>query len=258
MSVEEKPLHEVILDIMFFKDTDKPASFTAEDIFWQMKDPDISERQIKEVLDWLVRKKKAEQRFGKYQIDKYEFVDMANKYEQEEPIEEDSKNHNEIKIVKKVAIQKSKPKPQLKKSSNLYVVNFLYYTTLVFLFFLLIFTGYTILNKPSNLIESIKLSREKPYKPSNLYISVKGDFSEELYKTQVKDISYSFIQQNKTNVKVNTELNRVNDNIIFLQRQLNQLNDVYVKEQEYNKKMFSVYVATLLLVIVITFFLRRK
>ncbi len=57
-NIEEKPLHEVILDIMYFKDTEKPFAFTSEDIFWQMKDPNISERQIIEVLDWLVVQKK--------------------------------------------------------------------------------------------------------------------------------------------------------------------------------------------------------
>ncbi len=118
--IEEKPLHEVILDIMYFKNTDKPVPFSAEDIFWQIKDPNISERQITEVLDWLVVNKKAEKRFGKYQIDKYEFIDLSNKYKEDDTINDnvkDTETQTKVEVVKKVSVSKPRPPKRTRKKT---------------------------------------------------------------------------------------------------------------------------------------------
>lgn len=75
---KEIPLHEVVLEIMFNANPDKPEELTATDIFWKTNDPAISERQIVEVLNWLVSHGRVEHLTGKYSLDRFEFIDQKN------------------------------------------------------------------------------------------------------------------------------------------------------------------------------------
>lgn len=80
---EEVPLHEVVLKVMFEVNKEKPQEMTASDVFWKMSDPALSERQVTEVLNWLVHKRRLEHFAGKYSLDRFEFLDQK-KAEQEE------------------------------------------------------------------------------------------------------------------------------------------------------------------------------
>ncbi|OEK09811.1 hypothetical protein A8C32_09885 [Flavivirga aquatica] len=84
-TVTELPLHEVVLKIMFHENTEKAAAMTPADILWRIDNPEITERQIREVLDWLVHKKKAELYLGKYSIDRIEFLEQKERVLNEAP-----------------------------------------------------------------------------------------------------------------------------------------------------------------------------
>lgn len=75
---EEKPLHEIILDVLYCADDTKPVALTPETIFFILQDASISEKKITEVLEWLVAKRRVEKQAGKYWLDKYEFIEKAN------------------------------------------------------------------------------------------------------------------------------------------------------------------------------------
>ena len=80
-SITNLPLHEVVLKIMFFENMEKAAQMKAEDVLWKIDNPEISERQVRDVLDWLVHQKKAELYLGKYSIDRVEFLEQKELYE---------------------------------------------------------------------------------------------------------------------------------------------------------------------------------
>lgn len=62
---EEVPLHEVVLELMFEANKEKPAELSAKDVFWKISDSTLIERNIEEVLNWLVSKRRAEEYLGK-------------------------------------------------------------------------------------------------------------------------------------------------------------------------------------------------
>jgi len=70
------PLHDVVLTIMFDGNEEKPVPFTSENILWRIDNPEISERDVKEVLDWLVIQRRVKYHIGQYTMDRYEFLDQ--------------------------------------------------------------------------------------------------------------------------------------------------------------------------------------
>lgn len=77
-SKEEIPLHETVLKIMFDANSEKPAEMTSNDVFWKISDPAVSERNIAEVLTWLVGQRKVDHFAGKYSLDRFEFLEQKN------------------------------------------------------------------------------------------------------------------------------------------------------------------------------------
>lgn len=80
----ELPIHEVVLKIMYNTSREKPVGLTAADVLWKIDNPEITERYIREVLDWLVRQKRVELYLDKYSLDRYEFLEQRAKSKQEE------------------------------------------------------------------------------------------------------------------------------------------------------------------------------
>ncbi len=66
---------------MFEVNKERPAELTATDVFYKMSDPALSQRQITQVLDWLVNEKRVEVFSGKYSLDRFEFLDQRSKEE---------------------------------------------------------------------------------------------------------------------------------------------------------------------------------
>lgn len=259
MKIEEKPLHEVILDIMYFKNTEKPESFTVDDIFWQMKDPDISEPKIKEVLEWLKSQRKVECQFGKYKIDKYEFLDLSQKYSTPEikPGEKEKKKKIETKKPEKkslnVIVKRKAPVSAQKKNPK----NYSYYFMLLLLLFSclsIVYSGYILYNhkveeKEYNLKEVDLIT------PHALYVSTSEKKS---INDKIKDISYSFYKQNQTNNRVQKQIDSLNTNIKLLENLLNKWK-VQMKNQEKSiKSSFTALLVSLAFVVISIFFCKKR
>lgn len=254
MSVEEKPLHEVVLDIMYFKDTEKPASFTTEDIFWQMKDPDISEHQIKEVLEWLVRQKQVEYKFGKYKIDKYEFLDLSQKYkdlitEKEQPNKKDDISTSTPPKEIKVAVQKTvTEKTKQENNSGLAVY--------ILLFLSVLSISYAMYNIHNiNKIEyRSEINKVELFTPHSLFVSTSN---KKHLDDKIKGISYSFIKQNETNQLVQNQLDSLNNNIHLLEKTLSKINEGIGRQREIeNKSLFALGLS--IFFVLISIFIIRK
>ncbi|OXG06467.1 hypothetical protein B0A64_10150 [Flavobacterium araucananum] len=78
-----KPLHEIILELFYFESKGKPCELTKKEILWKLKDPSITEYQIEEVLNWMVHHKKLNEGLGLYSLDRFELIDLEEKFKTE-------------------------------------------------------------------------------------------------------------------------------------------------------------------------------
>lgn len=69
-------LQEEVLEILYQKSLQKPIWVSCSEIYWNITNLKVSERSVKEVLDWLVKNDLVLHQADKYQIDKREFLDM--------------------------------------------------------------------------------------------------------------------------------------------------------------------------------------
>ncbi len=99
-SPEEIPLHEVVLKLMFEANKEKPARLDASDLFWQIPDPAVNERNVTEVLNWLVGQKRVEKFSGKYSLDRFEFLDQRKS----DNLESGSKNESSKSAQKEIPL----------------------------------------------------------------------------------------------------------------------------------------------------------
>lgn len=78
-----KHLHEIILELFYFESKDKPCELTKKEILWKLKDPSITEYQLEEVLNWMVHHKKLNESLGQYALDRFELIDLEEKFKNE-------------------------------------------------------------------------------------------------------------------------------------------------------------------------------
>lgn len=78
-----KPLHEIILELFYFESKGKPCELTKNEILWRLKDPGITEYQMEEVLNWMVHHKKLTESLGVYSLDRFELIDLEEKFKNE-------------------------------------------------------------------------------------------------------------------------------------------------------------------------------
>lgn len=78
-----RPLHEIILELFYFESKDKPCELTKKEILWRLKDPSITEYQMEEVLNWMVHHKKLNESLGHYTLDRFELIDLEEKFKNE-------------------------------------------------------------------------------------------------------------------------------------------------------------------------------
>lgn len=78
-----KPLHEIILELFYFESKDKPSELTKKEILWKLKDPSVSEYKMEEVLNWMVHHKKLNENLGLYSLDRFELLDLEEKFKTE-------------------------------------------------------------------------------------------------------------------------------------------------------------------------------
>lgn len=72
----DRPLHEVVLEIMFKISPEKPVYVTVTDVLWNIDDQDMTERDIKEVMEWLVRQRHITRYLDKYCLDRITYLEL--------------------------------------------------------------------------------------------------------------------------------------------------------------------------------------
>lgn len=77
MEPTREQLQEEILEILYQKCLQKPIWVSCTEIFWSISNLKVSERSVKEILDWLVKNDLVVYQADKYQIAKREFVNMS-------------------------------------------------------------------------------------------------------------------------------------------------------------------------------------
>lgn len=79
MEPTREQLQAEILEILYRKCLPKPIWVSCTEIFWSISNLKVSERSVKDVLDWLVKNDLVVYQADKYQIAKREFMDMSRR-----------------------------------------------------------------------------------------------------------------------------------------------------------------------------------
>lgn len=79
MEPTREQLQAEILEILYQKCLQKPIWVSCTEIFWSISNLKVSERSVKDVLDWLVKNDLVLYQADKYQIAKREFIDISRR-----------------------------------------------------------------------------------------------------------------------------------------------------------------------------------
>lgn len=79
MEPTKEQLQEEIMEILYQKSLQKPLWVTCSEIYWNIKNIKVSERSVREALDWLVKNDVIICQAEKYQISKREFIEMSER-----------------------------------------------------------------------------------------------------------------------------------------------------------------------------------
>jgi|GEM_PF-3018927 len=188
------PIHEVILKIMYNEGRDKPKELKVEDILWKIDNPEITERYVREVLNWLVREKRVEVYLDKYSLDRIEF--LAQKASNKDAVVEEVYQPLKTSYI---------IKPPRKNSG---LVNKIFFSIGVIALLIVTFLygkkqrSYEVTTKeiPTVIVENEQAALK------NIYLSN----SEELTDLEkFKDIAYSFSRQNSNNKALVAEISKL-------------------------------------------------
>lgn len=83
MEPTKEQLQAEILEILYQKCLQKPIWVSCTEVFWSISNLKVSERSVKEILDWLVKNDLVIYQADKYQISKREFLDISKRKELE-------------------------------------------------------------------------------------------------------------------------------------------------------------------------------
>ncbi len=79
MEPTREQLQKDILEILYQKSLQKPIWVSSAEIYWSINNIKVTERSVKDVLDWLVKNDLVLCQADKYQISKREFMDMSRR-----------------------------------------------------------------------------------------------------------------------------------------------------------------------------------
>ncbi|WP_194765656.1 DUF5457 domain-containing protein [Tamlana sp. I1] len=203
----ELPIHEVIVKIMFNADREKPMGLSASDVLWKIDNPEVSERHIREVLDWLVREKRVKLYLDKYSLDRYEFLDQKAKHEEETDDADEGLEPNTTFYIN----------PPRKKTRGLRNKIILCSGILALLYMTYLFNkmNRSYVHSSKEITTSSTLSPDIPVK--NLYLSEVED--EKNWEQKFNDVAYSFSRQNSNNKNVSEAIHNMSKTIDSLQKQ---------------------------------------
>jgi len=252
--ITELPLHEVVLKIMFHEDIEKAASMKAEDILWRIDNPEITQRKVTEVLNWLIHKKRVDLYLGKYTINRIEFLELKKIYGV--PLLNIEKQNSKIKESFYIT-------PLKKDKKNKLPIYFFLLIAFVFCYI-----SYTFLDLKHQFKIDEDLNKESIITPKKIPKQRKLYFSKgNLFKrndssaiAQVKSINHSFERQNTINnlyIKSINDINYRSDSLYKAQRneihklQLALNNSSKLSDLFVNKIILSNFIIIILFVILL-------
>ncbi len=201
------PLHEVVLKIMYLENVHKAAEMAPKDVLWRINNPEISERQIREVLDWLVLHKKVNLYLGKYSLDRITFLEQNELYEASIKYDDakmkTTNRGNSPKMYYVTPIKPTNESPLIKVSKAL---------LLIFGLLAIAYSTYSYWQ----IQHPVEMSPEENIEPAwtaktlgghkNLYVSDSEEYDEKARNA----ISYSFFRQNAINDAMTEDVNTLN------------------------------------------------
>lgn len=205
-----KHLHEIILELFYFESKDKPCEMTKREILWKLKDPNITEYQIEEVLNWMVHHKKLNESLGVYTLDRFELIDLEEKLKTERLNRENRQepifftNYSTINNIQNAI------KPRALDIFVQYILPTFLFSYIVFIFFLV--------NKLNN---SFEVNNTKVEDVSEL--TLKEPKTGVIKKKQAlsdKEVKRLFSNQHQN-------LLYLNKTIDSLQKQVNKINEIH-------------------------------
>jgi phage host-nuclease inhibitor protein Gam len=220
-----KHLHEIILELFYFESKDKPCKLTKKDILWKLKDPSVSEYRLEEVLNWMVHHKKLNETLGEYTIDRFELIDLEQKFKNENQNQAKSHetvfyaNYNTTTNIHNVL----KPKP---------LKVFIQYIFPAFLFSYIIFIFFQV-NKLNNSFEihnnqiAQSAGELKLEQPRTGIIKKKAALSDQEVKQLFANQHQNILYLNKTIDSLQKQINKANEThaaaTLAINKQINSL-----------------------------------
>lgn len=74
-------LEQAVLEVLYQKCLDRPLWVSESEVFWNISDVRVTEREVREVLEQLVYHRRIVKQVGKYQISKAEFLSIKEQME---------------------------------------------------------------------------------------------------------------------------------------------------------------------------------
>lgn len=235
INVTNRPLHEVILQIMYLENQEKAAEMSSSDILWRIENPEISERQVREVLEWLLHHQRVLKYLNKYALDRSEFLVQKEIYKTDQPEPEPEKkapsnNHGPNNSHSHTTFYINPPKKTKKDNIPKYVLIFLsiglcflsYLTYALYQYqneSLLLLT--TLENEHKTSLDTTSLRSKKVFYETDKGLS---GINESHFEANPAYGKYPVIEELKTNRALLDSLNSAShNNKIFTQQAMGQL-----------------------------------
>lgn len=205
-----KHLHEIILELFYFESREKPCELTKKEILWRLKDPNISEYKIEEVLNWMVHHKKLTENLGFYSLDRFELIDLEEKFKNERLNNEKKQEPLFFSNFSSINTTPSEKKPKPIEIIVQYILPTFLLSYIVFIFFLV--------NKLNN---SFEINNNKTQDVSELIIKEpKTGFINKKLALSDKEVKRLFTNQHQNILYLNKTIDS-------LQKQINKINEIH-------------------------------
>lgn len=203
-----KPLHEIILELFYFESKGKPCELTKKEILWRLKDPSITEYQIEEVLNWMVHHKKLNESLGYYTLDRFELIDLEEKFKNERLNKERKQepifftNYSTINTINSLI----RPKPIAVLVQ--YILPTFLFSYIVFIFFLInkLNNSFEISNGKIESVHELRINE-----PATGIIRKKEALSDKEVKRLFSNQHQNILYLNKTIDSLQKQLNKINE-----------------------------------------------
>ena len=135
MEQTKEQLQKEIMEILYTKSLVKPIWITSSEVYWNIQNIKVTERSVREALDWLVKNEVVLYQGDKYQINKREFIEMSKR----KAMEEKEMNKNTRPQPAKTEMNENKTEIRDTRTETTITVrkNYLFYVIIALIAFLL-------------------------------------------------------------------------------------------------------------------------